>query len=48
MPEIEAAVAAHIRYIRLINGVPDDDPAETVEMKPVEDLGDYLRSRRKV
>lgn len=47
MPQIELALRGHVKYLRLINGAPDDDPNE-INMRPADGpggLGDYLRRR---
>lgn len=49
MPQIELALAGHVKYLRLINGQSDDDetPAAAAASRPADELGDYLRTRMK-
>jgi hypothetical protein len=45
MPLIERALKGHVKYLRLINGQPDEETPQDVATRPADQLGDYLRMR---
>lgn len=50
MPLIELAMEGRYAYLRAVNGIPEDDDADTTPMRPASGPGgliDYLRHRAK-
>lgn len=47
MPQIELALKGHVKYLRLINGQPEEETPTEAASQPVDGLADYLRKRAK-